>query len=96
MSHQSRHTFREISSEVLKKYQMSMDELLDQNQQKRYVQARREIAVQMHRQGFSLKQIGNHLDRHHTSVLNMLKPRHKVKAQPGDIPVPDLSGEWAI
>ena len=56
--------------------------------------ARRAVCHMLRRQGHSLPQIGRWLNLHHTSVLHAVK--QPISQKDHTIPVPDLSGEWAI
>lgn len=68
-----------------------------------YMPAKREAAARLRDRGYSLPQVGHYLGGiHHTSVLWLLN--HTPRVQPERpsvehefvVPVPDLSGEWAI
>lgn len=59
--------------------------------------ARRQAVQTLRRMGFSQTQVGGFLNLHHTSVsFAEHSLRVKPKAEEGEVPVPDLSGEWAI
>lgn len=66
------------------------------NRSKELVAARAFVAQVLRRDGWSLPRIGRVLGaRHHTTVINLLKPRsHRKPAEA--VVIPDLSGEWAI
>ena len=57
------------------------------------VAARREAALALRSMGYSYPQIGRWMNRHHTSILNLVGNRPQEYREPS---VPDLSGEWAI
>jgi hypothetical protein len=75
-------------------------------QTRRAVNAKRQVARELRRHGFSLNEIGAFLQRDNSTVLYYLTSGPPTKsprraAAPDwpvwqEIPCPDLSGEWAI
>jgi hypothetical protein len=61
------------------------------------VAARAHCAQVLTNLGFSTTVIGRYLNCHHSSVVYMnQKARAVALLPPLDVPIPDLSGEWAI
>jgi hypothetical protein len=86
----------------------TVEEILSSSQMKHTSMARRHACHSLKRMGFSEPEIGRFLRKDHSTVhyaltqplLNLegkvvgapLRPQHR----PADVPVPDLSGEWAV
>ncbi len=87
-----RSDYRKLVVPILTRYRLSIDEVKSDSHFRTLVSCRREIACALRKAGWSLQEIGILIDRHHSSVLNLITP----KRQTGPIPCPDLSGEWAI
>jgi chromosomal replication initiation ATPase DnaA len=86
---------RAIIRDAADRFETTESLVLGPLQERQCVQARCAVARRLRNEGYSLTVIGRWLNRHHTTVVHMLK--HSVEAAAaGDVPVPDLSGEWAI
>lgn len=74
-------------------------DLVGGNQSPRVVRAREALIGAMHDEGLAFAEIGRQLGMHHTSVITAKRRSDSRRAAyyaMGPIPVPDLSGEWAI
>lgn len=76
-----------------------VSDVLAGNQSPVTVRAREALIGAMYDTGLSFAEIGRRLGMHHTSVITAKRrsdARRAGYAALGPIPVPDLSGEWAI
>ncbi len=87
-----------IWNEVAKKHGVHPRMIPEGNQERKPTEARTEAAWRMRTElDMTLTQIARHLNRHHSSVIAMLrryaKPAAPIEFNPA---APDHSGEWAI
>ena len=77
---------------------VTVQDICSPSQRPYLVPPRREVAIALRAQGWSLTRIGNVLGhRHHTSVRYYLQTAVSEPAKPLFNPdQPDYSGEWAI
>jgi chromosomal replication initiation ATPase DnaA len=75
---------------------ISPAQILGRDQARYSVRARYAAIRELYLRGYSTPQIGRWLNRHHTTVIYALRGRKGIAEPPSPIPVPDLSGEWAI
>lgn len=64
---------REILEAVGAERGLRPEEIVEGPQTKEFVQMRRQFSMQARQKGYSLPQIGRALNRHHTSILHLLK-----------------------
>jgi chromosomal replication initiation ATPase DnaA len=64
---------RAIAEKVCADHQISMEELRGPSRLIRYVRARRDAIAAMHAKGFSLHQMGETLNRDHTTIVHHLQ-----------------------
>jgi len=88
---------RALVVEVAERHDVVPESLFNRRGPERNTAAKRAIVVLLTRDGFSEPAIGRLLGIHHSTVHRLkglkLAPLPVVAAR---IPVPDLSGEWAI
>jgi chromosomal replication initiation ATPase DnaA len=92
---------QKIFAEVARKYSVPTASITGDVNHKPMPQARAEIAWRLKRElkhEPSLNEIARYLNRHHTSVVKMLKRRPQIQAAEWETQKdqPDISGEWAI
>lgn len=81
------------------RYDVAANDIRGPSQSKRCVAARREAARALHSWGLSFPEIGRYISRHHTAAIALVHKDGRVTPAVIDstpVPVPDLSGEWAI
>lgn len=86
---------QKVITEAAVAHGVTMATVLSESQSKSSVAGRRAAALALHAQGLTLPEIGGYLDRHHTSILNLIG-RKGVRAIAAQTPTSDLdlSGEW--
>ena len=70
----------EIVKNVSLESHVAIDAVIARSNTPRAVEVRREIAIRARSAGYSLPQIGRVLQRHHTTILNLIQPR-KLRGQ---------------
>ena len=70
MSTQEAHA---VVMDVAKKTGVSFDNIVSERRYPSYVRARRMVAAELRRRGYSLHRIGCYMQRHHTTILHMLR-----------------------
>jgi chromosomal replication initiation ATPase DnaA len=79
-------------------HRVTLGQVLGSSKSTPIMRARRQAAQSLRAMGFSFSQIGRYLGKHHTTIQYACA----MPAETGPdydrtpIPVPDLSGEWAI
>ena len=68
-----------IGDEASAKFGFDITELRRQDNSRKVVKARRWIVVRARQEGYSFPVIGAFLRRHHTSVINLWRPRNGAK-----------------
>jgi hypothetical protein len=96
----SRERVKVLFREIAGRYGADASLLSGPSQVAFLVAARAEIAVEMRRWGCSYATIGKFLNRHHTTVMNLVLPScdrpAALEVFPYNPKEPDFSGEWAI
>lgn len=88
---------REVLDRAATDYGCSVKEITGGSRVRHIMMARCQAGQVLTLMGFSLTVIARYLHVDHSSVVHMNKKAALVPSLPiGDIPVPDLSGEWAI
>lgn len=62
-----------VISAISSKMRVATEDILGKGNQALYVEARRRVAVELREKGYSLPQIGAAINRHHTTVINLLR-----------------------
>lgn len=87
---------RRVLAIAAEDHRVSVGMILSKNQDREVARARHEVIQNLARMGFSASHIGRMLRRHHTTVLYAVNKEPVSNPQRREVPVPDLSGEWAI
>lgn len=83
-------------ADIAAQHDLPVQALTGQTQTREVVRARHDAYERLRLAGFSYPAIGLIFNRDHSSVVHALRGRAKVNPNRFEVPVPDLSGEWAI
>lgn len=69
---------RAILERVAYDYEIPIDSILRGGNSRKLVQARREVAIEARRQGFTFPQIGAALGKHHSTIIYLVQQSHHI------------------
>jgi DNA-binding transcriptional ArsR family regulator len=89
----------QIIKDAASAYQIHPREILGRSQAPKTNRARVVVMERLRKLGFSLSEIARIVNREHTTVSHHLakaRSQRQLRIQESAVPVPDMSGEWAI